>query len=115
LALLVVLFQGTWALAGTSGSLTGQVLLTDGTALAGANVTATSPSESVSTTSDATGHFAFVSLIPDTYTVTVSKDGYDSVSQAGITVIADNSQSVSVTTQKSAKVLGTIPVRAAAE
>jgi Carboxypeptidase regulatory-like domain/TonB dependent receptor/TonB-dependent Receptor Plug Domain len=115
LALLVVLFQGTWALAGTSGTLVGQVVLTDGTMLAGANVTATSPSESVSTTTDATGHFAFVSLIPDTYTITVSKDGYDSVSQAGVTVQADNSQSVSVTTQKSAKVLGTIPVRAAAE
>jgi hypothetical protein len=115
LALLVVLFQGTWALAGTSGSLTGQVVLNDGTPLAGANVTATSPSESISTTTDATGHFGFVSLIPDTYSLTVSKDGFDTVSQAGLTVIADNSSSTTITTEKSAKVLGTIPVRAAAE
>src|ERR1700730_12421731 len=115
LALLVVLSQGTWARAGTSGGLTGQVVLNDGTPLAGANVTATSPSESVSTKTDATGHFAFVSLIPDTYTLTVSKDGYDSVSQAGVTVIADNTQSGTVSPKKSVKVIGTIPVRASAE
>jgi carboxypeptidase family protein/TonB-dependent receptor-like protein len=115
LALLVVLFQGTWALAGTTGSLTGQVVLNDGAPLAGANVTATSPSESISTKTDATGHFAFVSLIPDTYTVTVSEDGFDSVSQAGITIQADNTQSTTITTQKSVKVIGTIPVRASAE
>lgn len=115
LALVVLLFQGTWALAGTSGALSGQVVLNDGTVLAGAKVTATSPSESVSTTTDATGHFSFVSLIPDTYTVVVSKDGYDSVSQAGLTVTADNTTSTTIATQRSAKVIGTIPVRAAAE
>src|SRR5215472_1869434 len=76
LAMLVVLFQGTWALAGTTGALSGYIVQVDGTALAGAKVTATSPSESVSTTTDAAGHFSFVSLTPDTYTVTASKDVY---------------------------------------
>ena len=112
---LVIAVQETMALAGTTGSLTGTVVLTDGTPLAGAKVTASSVSEAVSTTSDATGHFAFVSLAPDTYTIIVDKDGYDSVSQAGITVYADNSQTVTIKTQKSAKVLGIVPVRAAAE
>src|SRR5690242_5653157 len=76
LAMLVVLFQGTWALAGTTGTLSGYVVQPDGTALADAKVTATSPSESSTATTDAGGHFVFVSLTPDTYTVTASKDGY---------------------------------------
>src|SRR5580700_4567712 len=86
LAVLVLLFQGTWALAGTTGALNGVVTLADGTPVAGAKVAASSPSESVSTTSDNTGHFSFVSLIPDTYTVTASKDGYDTTSQPGVSV-----------------------------
>ena len=46
LALLVVICQGTWVLAGTTGALSGRVVLSDGSALADANVTAISPSES---------------------------------------------------------------------
>ena len=92
LAFLIVLAHATRILAGTTGALSGQVRLTDGTPIAGANVTATSPSQSVTSTTDASGHFSFVSLVPDTYTVLVTKDGYDSVSQAGVTVIADNTQ-----------------------
>ena len=106
LALLVVLFQGTWALAGTTGALSGYVVQPDGSALAGAKVTATSPSETISTTTDAGGHFTFVSLTPDTYTVTASKDGYDTSSTTGVTVIADSTQVARVTLQPSAKVLG---------
>jgi hypothetical protein len=114
LALLVLIFQGTWALAGTTGSLSGAVVLTDGTALAGAKVTATSPSESDSTTTDATGHFGFVSLTPDTYTVTITKDGYDSVSESGVTVQADATQTVTLHTQLSARVLGHVTTTSSA-
>jgi len=114
-AVLAVLSQGTWALAGTSGGLSGYTLLQDGSPLAGASVTASSPSEVQNTHSDSSGHFTFVSLTPDTYTVTASEDGYDTVSQAGITVIADNTQNVTLHTQRSAKVIAVIPVRAANE
>ena len=41
--------------------------------IAGAQVTATSPSQSATVTTDAAGHFSFLTLAPDTYTVTVSK------------------------------------------
>jgi len=112
LALLLLTFQGTWALAGTTGALTGVVVLSDGSPLAGAKVTAVSPSESTSTTTDATGHFGFVSMTPDTYTVTVTKDGYDPVSEAGITVFADASQNVTIHTQVTAKVLGHVTTTA---
>ncbi|HLJ84963.1 MAG TPA: carboxypeptidase-like regulatory domain-containing protein, partial [Candidatus Eremiobacteraceae bacterium] len=113
LAALVLLFQGTWALAGTTGALNGSVTLKDGTPLAGAKVTASSPSESVSTTTDSGGHFTFVSLQPDTYEVTASKDGYDTISQPGVSVFADNTQAVKLVTQASTKVLGHVTTTAA--
>jgi hypothetical protein len=113
LAVLVLLFQGTWALAGTTGALNGVVTLADGTPIAGAKVAASSPSESVSTTSDNTGHYSFVSLIPDTYTVTASKDGYDTTSQPGVSVFADNTATVHVQMQVSTKILGHITTTAA--
>jgi hypothetical protein len=112
-ALLVIAFQGTWALAGTTGALNGTVVLNDGTPLAGAKVTASSPSESVSATTDNGGHFSFVSLQPDTYDVTASKDGYDTISQPGVSVFADNTQGIRLQTRASTKVLGHVTTTAA--
>jgi hypothetical protein len=113
LAVLVLLFQGTWALAGTTGALNGVVSSKDGTPLAGVKVTASSPSESVSTITSSTGNFTFVSLAPDTYDVTASKDGYDTTSQPGVSVFADNTQSVKIEMQASTKILGHITTTAA--
>ncbi|HYK52702.1 MAG TPA: TonB-dependent receptor, partial [Candidatus Eremiobacteraceae bacterium] len=103
---ILVALQVTRVLAGTTGSLSGYVIQADGTALAGAKVTATSPSESTTTLTDANGHFAFVSLTPDTYTVTASKDGYDPTSQPGVTVLADATQVTRITLHQTVKVLG---------
>jgi hypothetical protein len=115
LVALVVICQGTWALAGTTGALTGYVRTPSNLPVADAKVVAAAASETASTVSDPAGHFAFISLTPDTYTLTVSKDGYDTVSQAGITVQADNTRTVTVTTQPSVKTLGVVTTRAAAE
>ena len=74
---LLALFAGqeTWALASVTGGLTGTVVDADTSApIAGAQVTATSPSQSVTTTTDAAGHFTFLTLSPDTYTVTVVEE-----------------------------------------
>jgi len=113
LAVLMLLGQGTWTLAGTTGALNGVVSSNDGTPLAGVKVTASSPSESVSTISSSTGNFSFVSLVPDTYDVTASKDGYDTTSQPGVSVFADNTQGVKIQMQPSTKVLGHITTTAA--
>ncbi|TAM57977.1 TonB-dependent receptor [bacterium] len=110
LVLVAMLFQGTWALGGTTGGLSGNVVLADTNApVAGAKVSVSSPSEVQSTTTDAQGHFAFVSLAPDTYTVSVEKEGYQSVSQTGIAVFADNVQTVSISMLK---VIGKVTTRA---
>jgi hypothetical protein len=112
-AVMMLLCQGTWALAGTTGALNGVVSSKDGTPLAGVKVTASSPSESVSTISSSTGNFSFVSLTPDTYEVTASKDGYDTTSQPGVSVFADNAQTVKISMQTSTKTLGHITTTAA--
>ena len=95
--LVSMLLQGTWVLAGTTGSLTGTVTDTKtGTAIAQAKVTATSPSQTVTTTTDNGGHFTFASLAPDTYTVSAEKQGYDPLTQSGVNIFADASQTLSL-------------------
>ncbi|HXW76433.1 MAG TPA: carboxypeptidase regulatory-like domain-containing protein, partial [Candidatus Eremiobacteraceae bacterium] len=113
--LTVALAQETRTLAGTTGALTGYVVSQSGGPIANAEVTAVSVSQSTDTTTDTRGHFAFVSLIPDTYTLTASKDGYGTVSQPGVTVIADNTRTISITMQPSVKIIGVVTTRAAAD
>ena len=93
--------QGTWTLAGTTGGINGTVTDAQTKApVAGATVTAISPSQSATATTDASGHYQFLSLSPDTYTVSVSQKGYQDVSNAGVVVFADATQVVNVTTTK---------------
>ena len=93
--------QGTWALAGTTGGLTGTVIDASTSApVAGAVVTVTSPSQTASVTTDAAGRFAFLTLAPDTYTVSVTKDNYQPLSAPGQIVFADSVQSLTAKLQK---------------
>ena len=110
LALLVAFVcQETWALAGVTGGLTGSVIDADSSApVAGAQVTATSPSQSATTTTDAAGHFGFLTLAPDTYTVTVSKSGYQPMSVPGQVVFADTVQSVPVRVTKTLRTIARV-------
>jgi hypothetical protein len=86
------------ASAGTTGVLRGRVV-ESGTrfAVAGATVIASSPSQVARTTTDAFGAFSFIALQPDTYAVSVRKDGYEPVSQPGVFVTADQSAMVTLT------------------
>jgi len=115
LAALLFAFQATRILAGTTGALTGYVLLDSGSPVSDAKVAATAPSQTATTNTDTAGHFAFVSLAPDTYTVTASKEGYDTVTHEGVTVIADNTRTITLNTRVSVKTLGTVTSRASAE
>ncbi|TAM88582.1 hypothetical protein EPN42_09155 [bacterium] len=105
-----MLAQGTWALAGTTGVLNGTVVAIEGNVpLAGVNVTVSSPSQVASTTTDAQGHFTFVSLAPDAYTVSAEKEGYQSISRTGIAVFADNTHTLSLSLLK---IIGKVTTRA---
>src|SRR5580704_2956880 len=81
------------AQAGTTGALSGTVVLSGTTTpIADATVAVMSPSQTATSHTDATGHFSFVSLTPDTYTVSVEKDGYDPISVSGTSILADATQ-----------------------
>jgi Carboxypeptidase regulatory-like domain len=99
LSAIVAAFSLLWicdaALAGTTGTIVGTV---DDSAtkvpIAGATVIAVSPSQVARVTTDASGRFIFLSLAPDTYTITAQHAGFESLSVAGISVLADQSQTV---------------------
>jgi Carboxypeptidase regulatory-like domain/TonB-dependent Receptor Plug Domain/TonB dependent receptor len=116
LTLLVMLVQGTWVLAGTTGRLAGTVTEAAGNQpVSGAAVSVSSPSQSASTTTDASGRFTFLSLAPDTYTVTITKSGYVTVTQGGVTVQADGSVDVSYTAQRTLVQIGKTSARASTD
>ncbi|MBC5804866.1 MAG: TonB-dependent receptor domain-containing protein [Candidatus Eremiobacter antarcticus] len=113
-ALLVVVFQGTWALAGTTGSISGKVTDQNGNGIVGAKVTIASPSQSETMTTAANGFYSALNLSPDTYTITTSKDGYDSAQVYGITVQADQVSRADVALRGSTKTLGRVTTTATA-
>jgi hypothetical protein len=116
LLLIAFVLQGTTSvLAGTTGAINGSVVdPTSNQPISGARVTAASPSQSATTTSDPTGRFSFVSLAPDTYTIsTPATATRDAVSVSGVTVQADTTLSVSLQQPTKLKVIGAVTSRAA--
>jgi hypothetical protein len=107
-----VLGSAVAARAGNTGSLAGTVL-DDKTRepVADAVVSASSPSQVAHTTTDANGRFTFLSLAPDTYVVGVTKQGYESLTLTGITVVVDQTQSLPLTLQHTLKTIGRISTR----
>ncbi|MBV9647514.1 MAG: carboxypeptidase regulatory-like domain-containing protein, partial [Candidatus Eremiobacteraeota bacterium] len=111
-----MLFQGTWVLAGTTGTLTGIVTATDtGVPVSAMRVTAISPSQSATTTTDNGGHFVFASLAPDTYVVSAEKSGYEPATLSGITIQADQTRNVGLTTRRQLQTIGRVTARSAAD
>lgn len=83
------------AAGGVTGNLRGDVVDSQtNSPVVGARVTAISPSGSFYASTDAHGFFALLQLPTDTYTVTISKDGYVGQALTGITVLGDESQSI---------------------
>ena len=100
------------AFAGTTGSITGTVV--NGTTkapIAGVRVVAASPSQTVTVTTDATGRFALLSLAPDTYTISAAKDGFETSSLTGISVFADQLQTLRVTLVPSLRTIAHVTSR----
>ncbi|MGA8325895.1 MAG: carboxypeptidase-like regulatory domain-containing protein, partial [Candidatus Cybelea sp.] len=106
------LFQETWALAGVTGNIGGTIKDASGAPLAGATVQAVSPSETRTATTDAGGHFIILSLAPDTYTLNLSKEGYQSLSYPGVSVFADQSQQVAYMMQRALRTIAHVTSQA---
>ncbi len=109
----LVLGQVTWALAGTTGGITGTVTDTTGSPIAGASVKVVSASQSGTSATDAAGRFNFLSLAPDTYSVSIEKEGYQPVSYAGVTVFADNNLTLSFRMEKALKTIAKVSATSA--
>ncbi|MDQ2817329.1 MAG: carboxypeptidase regulatory-like domain-containing protein [Candidatus Eremiobacteraeota bacterium] len=106
--------QATQTLAGTTGNISGVVTDNSGRPVAGARVTAASPSQTVTRTSDAKGFFSFLNLSPDTYTITAAKAGLDTATTSGITVQADQNSNASIVMAAATKTIGRVVTTAQA-
>ncbi len=106
------LSQGTWALAGVTGNIAGLITDSSGAPLAGVQVQAVAPSESRTALTDAGGHFTILSLTPDTYTVSLSKAGYQPISFPGVVVFADQTQQVAYTLGKALRTIAHVTSQA---
>src|SRR5579872_920126 len=96
--------------AGTTGGISGRTLdSADQAPLAGVKITASSPSQTETATSSASGAYSFVSLGPDTYTLTAAKNGYDPIVQRGITVLSNQVHTVNFALTRSVTTLAKIP------
>ena len=101
---------------GTTGSLTGIVLDAATRApVVGARVLAASPSQTATTLTDATGSFVFISLAPDTYSVSFEKPGYSAAVNAGISVFADQTQRLAFRAERALSTIGTVRSRSASD
>jgi large repetitive protein len=91
--LLIACATPTLALAGTSGGIAG--IVTDsktGVPISGVRLQISSPSQTITVTTDAHGRYIAFALQPDNYTLTASKDGYTVESTSGYPVFADQTQ-----------------------
>jgi outer membrane receptor protein involved in Fe transport len=83
-------------LALVTGSVTGSVKDGSGHAVAAASVVLTGPKTYTATT-DASGGFAVPSVVPGTYSLRVSKGGFQTASQSGIVIAAGGPTTVTFT------------------
>lgn len=98
-------------LAGTTGTITGTVKnLQSGAPIAGVKVTATSSSANASTFTNSAGFYSLQALIPDTYTLSFSADGYTNATQNGINVFQDQTNVIDQQLVATVNTLGKIPI-----
>ena len=100
------------ASAATTGTITGTVVDAQSRApIAGVSVSAVSPSQVAHVTTDGSGRYTFLSLGPDTYTISAQRTGYGSVSLAGIAVFAGQTQTLAIPLQRTMKEIAHVTSR----
>jgi hypothetical protein len=112
--LFILVLLPVQSLAGTTGGITGRVTdVRNHTPIAGVLVTASAPSQTARSVTDATGTYRFLSLAPDTYTLSFTKDGYDPVTQPGLTVVADQVQTYNASMLKTLRTIARVTAQSA--
>jgi hypothetical protein len=88
------------AKAETTGSILATVTDENGAPVAGVTVSLRSPSQTARGQTDARGNFSVIDLIPDTYTLVLTKPGYQPSAFPGILVFAGNERFLKLTLPK---------------
>ncbi|HUS13382.1 MAG TPA: TonB-dependent receptor [Pyrinomonadaceae bacterium] len=84
----------------TSGSISGEVIDSNGGVVPGAAVKLTTPTGERTTTTNETGHYEFANLVPgSTYKVRVEKEGFKAGEVTNVIVLVGKSTNASVTLQ----------------
>jgi hypothetical protein len=112
LVVLISLAAPFAALAALVGTISGNV--TDGKThapLANVRVTAVAGSGRATTTTNAQGFFSLTGLQPDTYTISFELSGYESASLTGVTINAEQIQTVSQALDRQLKQIGRVSAR----
>lgn len=105
-------FSMPQAVASTTGTIRGRVVdAATNAPIVGATVTAVSPSQTATTTTDGSGSFSLLALNPDTYTLRVEKTGYSPASQPGATVFADQASTFVISLALALKTIGRVSAR----
>ena len=99
------------AFAATTASIAGFVVDVDGHPIAGVAVSVTAPSGNYAVRSDASGRFVALGIVPDSYQVTFSADGYETLVQKGVVVLPGSHLSLSARLQPLVKTLAKEIVR----
>ncbi len=85
--------QASFVKAGTLGDIRGVVTdANTGQPIAGVRLQISAPSDKITVTTDAHGHYVAFSLPPDDYTLTAVKAGYDTETFGTYSVYADQTQ-----------------------
>src|SRR5208283_3695025 len=105
-----------FAAGGQVGAVNGTVVdAQSGAPLAGASVALTSPSGSYSTKTNASGFFSFLGVNVDTYVLSIQDQGYELMSESGVTVTGDQTLGLgNVKLSKELRTIGRITSRSAA-
>ncbi len=113
-ALSLVLALGGPVFAATTGTISGTVTVSDTKKpLPGVTVVAASPSGTGRATTDANGFFNINGLAPDTYAVSLTATGYESVVLSGVTVVQDQTVTINQSVARSLQKIGGVSARSA--
>ncbi|MBV8499960.1 MAG: TonB-dependent receptor [Candidatus Eremiobacteraeota bacterium] len=106
-----IAFTPATLFAGTTGTIVGIVVSTSGAPVAGARVTAASPSQTLTVVTDASGRFSMLSLAPDTYSISAAKQGFETAAITGVSVFADQAQTIRVALAPSLRTIARVTAR----
>lgn len=108
-----VLLRAAYAAEATTGSITGTVTA-NARPLAGAAIVLSAPSGRYTARSDERGRFAVLGIVPDTYSIAVTANGFEPVSESGVVVLPGQTQHLAFALVRTLKTIASVESHASA-